>query len=67
MSQLETDVKHDESETVAWIKKFEKRHVKMVLCTKLCMTATFFAIYLLPPHHAAWVSALTNFIWLWAM
>lgn len=49
------------------LKKIESRHVRIILFMKIVMTVTFVASYYLPPTHAMWVSALTNFIWLWEL
>lgn len=47
--------------------KIEKRHVRIILFMKVCMTVSFLAAWFLPPHHAAWVSAAVNTIWLWEL
>lgn len=60
-------IEQDEVKTRQWVKGVEKRHIRLLCFMKVVMTVTFLAIWFLPPHHAAWVSALTNTIWLWEL
>lgn len=64
MATIEQDMQRDEQKTRRWFKKIEKRHVRIIFIMKLMIAVSFFAGYLLPPHHAAWVMGISNLVWL---